>query len=90
MANYRYFDTSGKVYRSSKSANIPLDFKNNWQKDSSRITNTTESPYLIKKNTKIAEFSVVTPGQSKSIIPGDTTILSMIPESDPDLITYPG
>ena len=26
-----------------------------------RITNTTESPYLIKKNTQIAEFSLVTP-----------------------------
>ena len=26
-----------------------------------RVTNTTESPYLIKKHTQIAEFSVVTP-----------------------------
>ena len=29
-----------------------------------RITNTTESPYTIKKITQIAEFSVVTPEQS--------------------------
>ena len=29
-----------------------------------RVTNTTESPYLIKKYTQIAEFSVVTPEQS--------------------------
>ena len=30
-----------------------------------RVTNTTESPYLIKKHTKVAESSVVTPEQSK-------------------------
>ena len=30
-----------------------------------RITNTTELPYLIKNNIQIAEFSVVTPEQSK-------------------------
>ena len=29
-----------------------------------RVTNTTESPYLIKKHTQIAEFSVGTPEQS--------------------------
>ena len=29
-----------------------------------RVTNTTESPYTINKNTQIAEFSVVTPEQS--------------------------
>ena len=51
-------------------------------------TNTTESPYTINKNTQIAEFSVVTPEQSKFIEPVDTAILSMIPESDQDLITY--
>ena len=32
-----------------------------------RVTNTTESPYTINKNTQIAEFSVVTPEQSKLI-----------------------
>ena len=53
-----------------------------------RITNTTESPYLIKKNTKIAEFSVLTPEQSKFIRPVNTAILSMNPEGDPDLTTY--
>ena len=53
-----------------------------------RITNTTESPYLIKGNTQIAEFSVVTPEQSKFIKPVDTAILSMIPEGDSDLTTY--
>ena len=53
-----------------------------------RVTNTTESPYTINKNTQIAEFSVVTPEQSKFIKPVDTAILSMIPKGDPDLITY--
>ena len=58
------------------------------KKTAARITNTTESPYLIKKNTQIAEFSVVTPEQSKFIKPVDTVILSMIPEGDPYLTTY--
>ena len=53
-----------------------------------RVTNTTESPYTINKNTRIVEFSVVTPEQSKFIKPVDTAILSMIPEGDPDLIAY--
>ena len=53
-----------------------------------RMTNTTESPYLIKKHTQIAEFSVVTPEQSKHIKPVDMAILSMIPQDDPDLTAY--
>ena len=53
-----------------------------------RVTNTTESPYLIKKHTQIAEFSVVTPEQSKHIEPVDMAILSMIPQDDPDLTAY--
>ena len=52
------------------------------------VTNNTESPYTINKNTQIAEFSVVTPEQSKFIKPVDMGVLSMIPEGDPDLITY--
>ena len=58
------------------------------RKKAVRVTNTTESPYTINKNTQIAEFSVVTPGQSKFIKPVDTAILCMIPEGDRDLITY--
>ena len=53
-----------------------------------RVTNTTESPYTINKNTQIAEFSVFTPERSKFIKPVDMAILSMIPEGDLDLITY--
>ena len=53
-----------------------------------RVTNTTESPYPINKNTQIAEFSVVTPEQSMFIKPVDMAILNMIPEGDPDLNTH--
>ena len=53
------------------------------------MTDTTESPYLIKKHTQIAEISVVTPEQSKHIKPVDMAILSMIPQHDPDLTAYP-
>ena len=53
-----------------------------------RVTNTTESPYTINKNTQIAEFSVVTPEQSNFIKPVDMAILSMIPEGDPGPGTY--
>ena len=53
-----------------------------------RVTNTTETPYLIKKHTQIAEFSVVTPEQSKHIKPVDMAILSMIPQGDPDMTAY--
>ena len=53
-----------------------------------RVTNKTESPYLIKKHTQIAEFSVVTPEQSKHIKPVDMAILSMIPQGNPDLTAY--
>ena len=53
-----------------------------------RVTNTMESPYTINKRTQIAEFSVVTPEQSRFIKPVDKAILSMIPEGDPDLVTY--
>ena len=53
-----------------------------------RVTNTTESPYLIKKKTQLAEFLVVTPEQSKHIKPADMAILRMFPQGDLDLIAY--
>ena len=39
-----------------------------------RVTNTTESPYSINKNTQSADFSVVTPEKSKFNKPVDTEI----------------
>ena len=53
-----------------------------------RITITRESPNLIKKHTQIAEFSVVTPEQSRHIKPVDMAILGMIPQGDLDLTAY--
>ena len=53
-----------------------------------RVTNTTESPYTINKHTQIADFSVITPEQSKFIKPVDKAIFNMIPEGDPDMTTY--
>ena len=53
-----------------------------------RVTNTTESLFTSNKNTQIADFSVVTPEQSKFIKPVDTAIPSTITEGDPDLIIY--
>ena len=53
-----------------------------------RVTNTTESPCLNKKHTHFADFSVVTPEQSKHIKPVDMAILSMIPQDDLDLTAY--
>ena len=53
-----------------------------------RVTNTTESPNIIRRNTKIAELSVVHPEHSKYIKPLDMAILSMIPQGDPDLTAY--
>ena len=50
-----------------------------------RVTNTTESPYTINKNTQIAGFSVVTLEQSKFSEPVDTATLKMIPEGDQDV-----
>ena len=53
-----------------------------------RVTNTTESPYLMKKHTQIAEFSVVTPEQSKNNKPVDMAILSLILQGDLDMTAY--
>ena len=57
------------------------------KKTAIRITNKAESPYLIKKNTQIAEFYVVIPEQSKFIRSVDTATLSIIPENDPGTLT---
>ena len=53
-----------------------------------RITDTTESPNLIKNETQIAEFSVVTPEQSLYLKPVDMAILSVIPQGDLEMTTY--
>ena len=60
----------------------------NDKRNAIKVTNTTESQYLNKKNTQIAELSVVTPEQSKHTDLVDMAILSMIPQGDPDLTAY--
>ena len=52
------------------------------------VTNKTESPFSVNKNTQIADFSVVFPEQSMFIKPVDTEIVSMFPKDEPDLATY--
>ena len=54
-----------------------------------RVTNTGETPYTLKKNTQVADFTVLTPEQSKFIKPVDTAILQMLPSDDPDLNNIP-
>ena len=53
-----------------------------------RVSNTTESHHTIRKNTQIAELSVVTLEQSNFIKPVDTAIHCIIPGDDPDLTSY--
>ena len=88
MQHNRDCDSIAEVYRNSKFADFPLNVDNIWQRIAVRVTNTTESPYLIKKHTQIAEFTVVTPEQSKQIETAEMAMLSMNPQSDPDLTAY--
>ena len=81
-------DTVGEVYGKSKFADFSFNVNNIDKRKAVRVTNATESPYLVKKHTHIAEFSVVTPEQSKHIKPVDMAIPSMIPQGDPDLTAY--
>ena len=53
-----------------------------------KVTNTIESAHTIRRNTKIAEFSVVNTGQSKFIEPADTINLSLFLEGDPYQTTF--
>ena len=73
---------------SGKFADFPLNVDKIDKNIAVRVTNTTKSPYVIKKHTHIAEFSVVTPEQSKHIKPVEMAILSKIPQGDPDLTAY--
>ena len=87
------WNTTGTVTpleRFTETANLPVFHSMSIliDKKAVRVTNTTELPYLIKKHSQIAEFSVVTPVQPKYIKPGDMAILSMIPQGDKDLTTY--
>ena len=88
MENNRNRNSSGKIHRNRESRNIPFNLNLIVRKVPIRLTNTLKLPFTINKDTQIAEFSVVTPEQSKFIKPVDTAILSMISEGYLDLITY--
>ena len=77
MEHNRDCNTFTELYRNSINKRI-----------TTRVTNTTESRYLTKNNTEIAEFSEVTLEQSKYIKPVDMATLSMIPQGDPELTAY--
>ena len=88
MEHNRDCDTVGEVYGHSKFADSHSMSTKFDKRIAVRVTNTTESPYLTKKHTKIAEFSVVTPEQCKHIKPVDMAILNMSSQVDPDLSAY--
>ena len=78
-------DTVGEIYGNSKFAEFPLNVHTNWQENSSQSDQHNGITISYQKHTQIADFSVVTPEQSK---PVDMAILSMIPQDDPDLTAY--
>ena len=88
MEHNRNCDTVWKVYGNSKFADFPINVDKNWQKNSSQKDQHNGITISHQKHTQIAEFSVVTPEQSKHIKPKDLAILSMIPQDDPDLTAY--
>ena len=47
-----------------------------------RITNTSPTPFTIKKNTVVAEFHVTTPNEAKNIKPLSTAALKVLTEDD--------
>ena len=88
MKYNRYNDSSGKIQKAASmllSHSIPTI---NDRKVAVRVTNAVKSLYTINKNTQIADFSIVTPEQSKLFKPVNTAILNLIPEGDPDLTIY--
>ena len=58
------------------------------QRSSNKSDKHRRNTYTLKKNTQVADFTVLTPEQSKFIKPVDTAILQMLPSDDPDLTTY--
>ena len=88
MAYNRYCDTSKKVDRSSESNKIPLDFKNNWQKNSSQ--NHVHNGISLFNQEKLTKSWILRShsGAIQVSQAVDTAYLSMIPERDPHLTTY--
>ena len=54
-----------------------------------RVTNTTPTPYTIKKNTTVAEFKIMSPEEAKELKPLNTAALKVLTEDDSeDAIIY--
>ena len=54
-----------------------------------RVTNTTPTPYTIKKNTTVAEFKIMSPEEAKELKPLNTAALKVLTEDDSeDAILY--
>ena len=87
MEHNRDCVTIAEVYGNSNFADFPLNVNINDKSIAVKATKTAESPYLIKKHTQIAEFSVIQE-QSKHVKPVDMAILSMIQPGDLDLSAY--
>ena len=47
-----------------------------------RVTNTTPTPYTIKRNTTIAEFKILSPEEAKELKPLNTAALKVLAEDD--------
>ena len=59
------------------------------QKIDVRVTNTTPTPYTIKKYTTIAEFKIISPEEAKELKPLNTAALNVLTEDDSeDAIVY--
>ena len=78
----------GKIHGNSRFVEFTLRVKRIDKKIAVKVTDTTESPYTIRKNVQIAEFSVVSPEQPRCIRSVDMAILNMSPEGYLDLTTY--
>ena len=74
-----YCDSIEEIYGSSKSGDLPVNVNHIWKEISSQSKQPGAWPYSIKKKTQIAEFSVVTPEQTKIIKPVELANLSKIP-----------
>ena len=81
-------DSSGAIHRNRESHNIPFNFSYIWQKNGSQSHQHNAITLYDQQTHTNCRFSVVTPEQPKFIKPADTATLCMIPEGDPDLITY--
>ena len=89
MEHDRNCDTIGESYEKTPSPLISHSMSTMIDRRIAvRVTNTTETPYLIKKNTQIAEFRAITREQSKHFESLDLATLGTISKGDLDVTAY--